>query len=83
MRTDPRWTIDEAGRVRVRIVEAAGTALPGGLMAADPPAAQPHFEKLGWCIDAPCEALGGRGNPKITLDDGSVLWGYQCWWEPV
>jgi len=19
-------------------------------------------------------------NPKITLDNGSVVWGYQCWW---
>jgi len=19
-------------------------------------------------------------NPKILLDDGSVVWGYQCWW---
>lgn len=19
-------------------------------------------------------------NPKINLDDGSVVWGYQCWW---
>jgi hypothetical protein len=21
--------------------------------------------------------------PVITLDDGAVLMGYQCWWEPV
>jgi hypothetical protein len=19
-------------------------------------------------------------NPKILLDDGNVVWGYQCWW---
>lgn len=19
-------------------------------------------------------------NPRITLDDGRVVWGYQCWW---
>lgn len=19
-------------------------------------------------------------NPRITLDNGSVVWGYQCWW---
>lgn len=21
-------------------------------------------------------------NPKILLDDGRVVWGYQCWWGP-
>jgi hypothetical protein len=22
------------------------------------------------------------GNVRITLDDGFVIWGYECWWEP-
>ena len=22
----------------------------------------------------------GIPNPKIILDNGSVVWGYQCWW---
>jgi len=21
-------------------------------------------------------------NPKIQLDDGQIVWGYQCWWGP-
>ena len=21
-------------------------------------------------------------NPKIQLDNGEVVWGYQCWWGP-
>lgn len=21
-------------------------------------------------------------NPQIQLDDGSIIWGYQCWWGP-
>lgn len=24
----------------------------------------------------------GTPNPQIKLDDGSVLWGYECWWGP-
>lgn len=24
----------------------------------------------------------GMPNPRITLDDGSVVWGFQCWWGP-
>jgi hypothetical protein len=23
------------------------------------------------------------GNPRIRLQDGSVIWGYECWWTPV
>lgn len=22
----------------------------------------------------------GFSNPKIELDNGKVIWGYQCWW---
>jgi hypothetical protein len=22
-------------------------------------------------------------NPRIKLDDGSVIWGAECWWEPM
>ena len=22
-------------------------------------------------------------NPKIQLDNGKVVWGYQCWWGPA
>ena len=25
----------------------------------------------------------GCPNPKITLDSGEVVWGYQCWWGPM
>jgi hypothetical protein len=24
-----------------------------------------------------------RENPQIHLDDGSVIWGIECWWTPV
>lgn len=24
----------------------------------------------------------GVNNPKITLDDGKVVWGCECWWGP-
>ena len=25
----------------------------------------------------------GIANPRIRLQDGSVIWGYECWWNPV
>lgn len=24
----------------------------------------------------------GFPNPRITLDDGSIVWGCECWWGP-
>lgn len=25
----------------------------------------------------------GFSNPKIKLDNGDIVWGYQCWWGPT
>lgn len=83
----PEFIFHEDGRLRVRIEPMQGVPIKVGdveAVAADPPQAQAHMYQEGWCeYDAPCEALGGAGNPKITLDDGTVIWGYQCWWHPV
>lgn len=27
--------------------------------------------------------LAGIPNPKIVCDDGTVLWGCECWWWPI
>lgn len=26
--------------------------------------------------------ISGRKNPKILLDSGKFVWGFQCWWGP-
>jgi len=26
--------------------------------------------------------MEGHRNPRIKLDDGRTVWGYQCWWGP-
>jgi len=52
------------------------------------PARQPHPEhegKIG-CITATEAVSMGDTTfdvPVITLEDGTVLKGYDCWWEPV
>jgi hypothetical protein len=79
-----KTTHDAEGRLRVRVVCAAGTPLPGGFVAADPPKAQEHRDELGWCEEGvPFPDDPNFTNPKITLDSGSVIWGYECWWHPV
>lgn len=30
--------------------------------------------------DEPCPSFFDIPNPKILLDNGGVVWGYQCWW---
>jgi len=44
-----------------------------------------HEGKLGTITASePFEIKGFQVNiPVITLDDGSVVRGYECWWEPV
>ena len=38
----------------------------------------------GECVgNEPCPVLSGIPNPKIVLDDGSVVWGCECWWGPA
>lgn len=35
---------------------------------------------VGWVAEAVQKA--GMTNPKIELDNGSVVWGCECWWGP-
>ena len=30
--------------------------------------------------EKPCFELGGFPNPCVELDNGKIIWGYQCWW---
>lgn len=30
--------------------------------------------------DIPCPNLDGIPNPRITLDNGEIVWGCECWW---
>ncbi len=68
---------------RVRIVKAEGTLLDDGdhvYTRADPH--PEHVEKLGTII-AIRKTGGLKGSPKILLDDGTIIWGYECWWTPA
>ena len=52
------------------------------------PMRQPHPNhegKEGFITGTEAVNLGGEkfDVPVITLDDGVVLKGYECWWEPV
>lgn len=61
--------------VRCRIVDVTG-GIMGGYELKTPEKSKPHIDKLGTAYD-----IGD--NVRIEMDDGSILYGYECWWEPV
>jgi hypothetical protein len=44
-----------------------------------------HVDKLGTITGSEPVSLEDMkfDVPVITLDDGTILKGYECWWEPV
>jgi len=63
-----------AAGMRVEIAKADGSTL-GGLSLHDPH--PEHIGKQGTIV----EVDEDDGMPKIQLDDGVVLYGYECWWR--
>lgn len=62
--------------VRCRIMDVEGKEIFPGVMGRTPEASKPHLGKEG-------TASVRRGVVEITLDDGSTIYGHQCWWEPL
>lgn len=46
-----------------------------GMKIATPDVSRPHIGKEGLA-----ELVGDGGRVKITLDNGVVLYGEECWW---
>jgi hypothetical protein len=68
---------------RARIIDV--DSKPTVLVTADglqsfvpktPPKSRPHVGKEGL-------AEKFSQGVRITLDDGTILWGWECWWEPI
>lgn len=49
----------------------------GAVLSAD--ATTVNFFGYG-VYDGDLDSSLGFPNPRITLDSGGVVWGYQCWW---
>lgn len=62
---------------RCQIVDIAGAELLPGIVAKTPAVSRAHIGKFGMA-----EQLD-EWTVRITLDDGTLLWGYECWWRPV
>lgn len=62
---------------RCRIVDADGAQIAPGLQARTPEGSRPHIGKEGLAEDL------GDWLIRITLDDGTILYGCDCWWVRV
>lgn len=80
-------TWDGTYPVRARIIDPEGFSVPGlppEIVASTPPVSKPHVGKEGLA-----EKVEAVGPPpfnhviRIRLDDGNVLYGHECWWEPL
>jgi hypothetical protein len=62
---------------RCRIVDVEGEEVASGIIAKTPDISKPHIGKEGLA-----ERISDL-TVRIVLDDGTILMGYECWWEPI
>lgn len=71
---------------RARIVDVTGEYLPGtDIGIATPFDSKPHVGKEGLAelVTGVFEDAPAYEAVRITLDDGTVLWGWECWWDSI
>jgi DNA polymerase III sliding clamp (beta) subunit (PCNA family) len=73
------WKWNGKYPVRCQVIDPTGhvvkqTKFKVDLVAKCPTEAKPHVGKTGRAT------LLKNGDVKIKLDDGQVLYGYECWW---
>jgi hypothetical protein len=73
-----QWIGDGEYPVRCRIEDVAGQEVSPGFIADTPQVSKPYVGAEG-----NAELMPDGFNVKITLDDGAVLYGYQCWWRAL
>ena len=61
---------------RCVILDVDGEAFRDGFVMRTPEISRPHVGKEGLAEFVP-------DGVRITLDDGVILWGYECWWKPI
>lgn len=62
---------------RCQIVDVTGQEIFSGIEGNTPNVSKPHVGKYGLA------ELFDDGSVRISLDDGNVLMGYECWWKSI
>jgi len=63
---------------RCKIIDVTGGEVFPGILGRTPDDSKPHIGKEGLA-----EIVDKGKYVRITLDDGTILYGYECWWEPM
>ena len=61
---------------RCEIVDVTGIEVFPGIRGRTPDNSKAHIGKKGIAEDY-------GDTVRITLDDGNVIYGYECWWVPL
>ncbi|OEU68428.1 MAG: hypothetical protein BBJ57_02365 [Desulfobacterales bacterium PC51MH44] len=62
--------------VRCEIIDVTGIEVFPGVQGNTPDESKPFIgeqglaERIGWDV-------------RITLDNGEIIFGYDCWWKPI
>lgn len=63
-------------KIRCQIIDVDGEFLYPRVVAKTPEISRAHVGKYGY-------AERENDTYRITLDDGTILMGYECWWQPT
>jgi hypothetical protein len=63
--------------VRCRIIDVTDQEIFPGIIGRTPDISISHIGKEGLAEEIEDLII------RITLDDGSIIYGYECWWEPI
>ena len=62
---------------RCEIIDVTGMEVFPGVLGKTPDTSKPHIGKQGLA-----ESIDDL-SVRITLDDGTIIYGYECWWKPI
>ena len=62
---------------RCGIVDVEGHEVLPGIVCRTPEVSKPHIGKEGLAEHIDDYVV------EITLDDGTIIYGYECWWIPI
>lgn len=78
MTTDNTQPWDGKYPVRCEITDVTGKEVLPGVQGRIPDESKTHIGKKGLA-----EETNHSWRVKITLDDGNILYGEDCWWTPL
>jgi hypothetical protein len=87
MTADPStlWTRFPVAVLIIDVDDEHGTVQWNGMSIQTPEPSKPYIGQVGTAerVADPDPEMGIFDTVRITMPDGHVLWGWECWWAPV